>query len=1110
MGDISTAEGLDNINRHLNDDDKLFRPYRRALILTQTVKKDLVPILINNQLDSKTFNSVIRLMVNMTLPMECLFSLDNLDDNNDEGIHIISEIERSLNQTTDLFKDTRMTRQVMETLSTFVTESSNICSTDVTTVNNCLLLLRNILHIPSTNFSSQNQILWNLFSQNLDHVLLQLISHKESSSWNIIVVQLIALIYKDQHVVALQGLLKNFMDTTMSESSEDNESNVSPSNGSNSEGIHSSCNSSEMEYSIEISNAKDEDNVKKDSSGYCTLEEVRSSASDGNFKKGKTTSPQAQAQREVHARRRKRRHSATESTIVTDILKKYKINTSGSSSAGSSAQAGYKSNEKYTSDTSSSSENTCNNEKQRRKPHKSLNKPQPKKEPLTHREKNNRWKLALQKRDCEKILKVKAMETHVPTDDDITELLKDFTVDFLMDGYSKLVKDVLNQMLNKGVHQMDKSHFLWLITFFLKFTGLLEIDLTHVNYVLSFQTLSYLTFVGVEELELLELCRRDCNKDFSPNLRRMHLVITGLREFSKTLEIYDSITTLTISDKEKIRLLHFQSCHAANVRQLMLLLLRRYNPVIQPIQYLSDLVLTNHKLLQKIELVEGYGAYLGAQFNMTEHVKQFANKELMGQYGYLLDNFSNNSPKVNDCIFTLMHHIAGDLKSPEILCVPSILATFKRIWETEGSEGDVCEEWTDLIEYIIQTFIHTMATNPSNCAGNMVDSQDNASNDYGFTKKQAKSLLSIYTKVVNNKDPIGAVIEFYSRTKTVLFPRVAIIQELMSQGIISHVQFMNFMYMKSMMLPYRGVAPVSVEAEIGSEIGSERWESAKGEQICESEVSEDSVTNDAAIQMLIDCILKMGKGGLIQWLQEALLDACRVKMYPKCIIPTGSRISHEPVPFYYNFTEQSIPLVPWNRDQEQGLQTESFILLLHKLGFHLPADLGKLFPRIPFFWSADHMFCLASKLGPIQPNTLKFTIEELEVCKKIEEGTNDVDMVSSDSDMDIALVGEKKSKQSCFDRVEIPSKHLQTPDFKWKLHPETGDSIKMASDGCDSGLSEESEQRAEPESMGMNLEAPGYPVMFRNKFLKLEVESLDGSEAIMNFMRGAGSELESA
>ena len=59
---------------------------------------------------------------------------------------------------------------------------------------------------------------------------------------------------------------------------------------------------------------------------------------------------------------------------------------------------------------------------------------------------------------------------------------------------------------------------------------------------------------------------------------------------------------------------------------------------------------------------------------------------------------------------------------------------------------------------------------------------------------------------------------------------------------------------------------------------------------------------------------------------------------------------------------QSIPMVAWNKNQECGLQTEHFILLLHKLGFHLATDVGKCFPRIPDHWPADHLYHLALKV----------------------------------------------------------------------------------------------------------------------------------------------------
>eukprot|EP00091_Calanus_sinicus_P005518 TRINITY_DN15961_c0_g1_i1.p1 TRINITY_DN15961_c0_g1~~TRINITY_DN15961_c0_g1_i1.p1 ORF type:complete len:109 (+),score=2.63 TRINITY_DN15961_c0_g1_i1:256-582(+) len=83
--------------------------------------------------------------------------------------------------------------------------------------------------------------------------------------------------------------------------------------------------------------------------------------------------------------------------------------------------------------------------------------------------------------------------------------------------------------------------------------------------------------------------------------------------------------------------------------------------------------------------------------------------ELMRQYGRLLEEFEQNTPFVNDCIFTVMHHIAGDLDSPQVLYIPSILKSFSKIWE-QGLQ--ICDDWVDLIEYIIQKFIQTMGSSP--------------------------------------------------------------------------------------------------------------------------------------------------------------------------------------------------------------------------------------------------------------------------------------------------------------------------------------------------------------------------------------------------------------
>lgn len=70
--------------------------------------------------------------------------------------------------------------------------------------------------------------------------------------------------------------------------------------------------------------------------------------------------------------------------------------------------------------------------------------------------------------------------------------------------------------------------------------------------------------------------------------------------------------------------------------------------------------------------------------------------------------------------------------------------------------------------------------------------------------------------------------------------------------------------------------------------------------------------------------------------------------------------------FCLTVMRQSVPLVPWNLEQSTLIAYPPFVLLLHKLGFHLPGDVGKVFPRIPHFWTPDVLYATALKLGPIE------------------------------------------------------------------------------------------------------------------------------------------------
>ena len=97
---------------------------------------------------------------------------------------------------------------------------------------------------------------------------------------------------------------------------------------------------------------------------------------------------------------------------------------------------------------------------------------------------------------------MKALVNHVPSAEDMNDLLKEFTVDFLLKGYSSLATDLRLKLMSDDV-DIDKSHFLWLITYFLKFASQLEVELEQIGNVhFYFISLQFCTPDGVTKCVL--------------------------------------------------------------------------------------------------------------------------------------------------------------------------------------------------------------------------------------------------------------------------------------------------------------------------------------------------------------------------------------------------------------------------------------------------------------------------------------------------------------------------------------------------------------------------------------------------------------------------------
>jgi hypothetical protein len=223
---------------------------------------------------------------------------------------------------------------------------------------------------------------------------------------------------------------------------------------------------------------------------------------------------------------------------------------------------------------------------------------------------------------------------------------------------------------------------------------------------------------------------------------------------------------------------------------------------------------------------------------------------------------------------------------------------------------------------------------------------------------------------------------------------------------------------------------------------------------------------DIAVAELVSQIL--GEGHDLVWLQMQVLEACHVKFRMESKLQKAkrskfqgmdlelhgeSRVKDEiisdlddvsPVPhhysrkswssikgvmpiakmyalilvFLYTVLGQSIPIIPWTHWQELLLMSPPYLLLLHKLGFHLPGDVGKLFPRIPHYWTSDVLLSVAGKLGPL-PSNEKLKFDPCEVIQLMEETVSELDCSAAGHNDMMQTSGGTNIESSSFDESTL-------------------------------------------------------------------------------------------
>lgn len=982
---------LEEIIAKLNSEDQTTRPLRCALGFMDILNKDLIPILINSKDQPSVFCSTIKLLVGLTVPVECLVCVDT-SNQSPTSQHIVHELTQLLYNAKEAFLDPRATRAVIDHLQRLAEKQQPLSSDDSESVNHCLLLIRNILHAPerppnmvevvdngttasaaqpgtsnsqtpylgphshshgyTADCSQQNRLLWNLFSQGLDRLLINLLASSQKDEWVVTIVQLIALFYKDQHVENMQKLLGTWINPTTSESSEDDdESNTSPPIGP--------CNSPQILTSSSDPTSDSSDSAQRKASGMSPPDEnseavfnesqgetmatvekktvvsnttststtpvtgklsrnkghkfsTLSGGQGGDTASTSSTAP-SQYSSQSDKSRRSSQHSASSgfhsensgthhasqnnkesddhkeksskrrchgnsqnserrsetiiSTPISGIINAEAPNASGMTTAIN----------QQTEDSSTKRNNKVN--------HKTGKMPPPEKE-------QRRKKLSKRSRTIGHI-KLKAVQ-YSPTEEDISQLLKEFTVDFLLNGYNTLVGQLHQQLLQEDDLPLDKSHFLWLITYFLRFASQLELDMEHFKDVFTIDLLSYLTWEAVRETEEFEMNSLRPSIDLKPCLRRLHLGVTAIREFLQALETYSRLGGSQSGGKgqtqgyeERIVQLRGYLPAIRDLRQLFLLQLRHFNPIIQSRRYLRDVITANHVLLLTLERAAQQSSY-GPSFDLRQHLNQFCSRTILTRYGLALEDFKTNGPFVNDCILTVLHHIGADLGRADLLCEPVILRSFSKIWE---EEFNMCDDWDDLIEYVVQKFLRNFQTGGCYDAGSPQRSVSGSPDQEGSPSAESEQ------QPLEPEQTAGDDDIFYEVPKSDI-------------------------------------------------------ESLRGQLM------------DSGFQKQMD------------WVQSSLLISCSARL--------GTYIGQEfrnPIASLSLKMNVSCPIVPWTEIEASALRSDLFLILLHRLGLLPPAPQTGLYPRIPREWSSDTLYSVALFFGPVEQQKVDF---DLALVSKVE------------------------------------------------------------------------------------------------------------------------------
>ncbi|XP_055930406.1 protein timeless-like isoform X2 [Argiope bruennichi] len=1005
---------LEMLEDELMNENPMKRTIRISLHICGTVKKDLIPIICYAK-DQAVVVCATKILVNLSLPIEYLI-IPNGTVTGPRYENMKKQLAISSLAIKKAFLDVSATLSLVTVLRETMIKSEKhmipLKEEDCNYLKNCLLLIRNLLHIPERNVildpkfcewrSVQSKLIWNLFVQGIDGALLLMFNSRYRAHWTVPLALIMALLYKNQNVGKVHRaieLISSASETSEDEQESDGSKNSSTSLSSEQSKNRDTCLDSgcppEAIFPLKTKRNRRQlkgENTKKEplvSDIHTKLEKVqikddctskttqtksqKDSENKQNIIYADGNASESSSGSETPQHKRMKGYSSPGYANVDDMANNSKTDSAVSMRGSSPEMMNTKSSDddifeqtqplknlkavqklRCMQMNSKMSESDSSNEEIHSNKLKYRNHP-----PTGRRGKSPRRNTGCSPSICmssafeassskgriryplwekrNSVSTLVAITSPTPSDEDIGNLMKEFTLSFLHSGFSHLILDLKNLLLEGPSLTIDKSLFFWILSYFLNLATNSHICVDHISDILSVDIVSYLVYECTDACENMEFHTQQNTKIAQYVAVNLNLLVIALKEIMCTIDMCSRRCT-SPKDKALFNELSGKLAGLQDLRNMPLLLFRNCSQV-DALRFLEDVIVLNHQIL----VIIGRGSdhcLEPNKVNFSAHLKMFCTGEIVSYYGKVLEYFKCNSHFLNDCVFTMMHHMAGDMRSYELLFKPSILKVFSEMLKNE-MELEQYQE--DLIMYILNKFsvqVYQKALKEENieksapCSSGVNSSSDSCTSS-NCALSEDDDLFWWYLQFEQDNDPISKISEHVPTSKR------DILAKLQLKGHISDDK-------------YRKLEEI-MEAvhDNNSEVSSEN-----------SSNSDDDITR------LLRILVQAGERQHIIWLQEKFLEVCYIKLGLNTYLP-------ESVPFYCMKMNVSVPLVPYTEEQRAMFRDPTFLQLLQNLGLYLDSGVCQMYPRIPVSWTADMLFNIATRLGPVKKDKLKFFYDDL-------------------------------------------------------------------------------------------------------------------------------------